>query len=291
MRKRRTYSISWGRFHLELGVKTCVMGILNVTPDSFSDGGRYSDAEAAIAHGEKLVADGADILDIGGESSRPYSDLVTAEEETRRVIPVIERLAPRIPIPISIDTTKSSVAQRAIDAGAAIVNDVGAMRVDPQMADVALEEGVPVILMHMLGTPKTMQDSPVYGDVVADIRQFLSDVVDEAVRRGIPRSRLIIDPGIGFGKTISHNLTLIQRIPELQTLDLPVLIGPSRKAFIRKILGTPETGELEPDQPEVETGSQAAVCAAILNGAHMVRVHDVAGTLATARIADAVASA
>jgi dihydropteroate synthase len=267
------------------------MGILNVTPDSFSDGGRFFDIESAVAHGEKLVSDGADILDIGGESTRPFSDDVSIEEEMRRVIPVIERLAPHIPIPISIDTTKALVAEQAMEAGAAIINDVSSLRADPCMADVAAKYGVPVILMHMLDTPKTMQISPVYTDLMGQIRQFLTDAVEGAEKRGISRSKLIIDPGIGFGKTIAHNLALLQRLSEFNDLDLPLLIGSSRKAFIRKILGDPEAGELLPDRPKVETGSQAAVCAAVFNGAHIVRVHDVANTCATARIVDAILNA
>lgn len=267
------------------------MGVLNVTPDSFSDGGRFLDVGTAVAHGEKLVSDGADILDIGGESTRPFSDDVPVEEEMRRVIPVIERLAPRIPIPISIDTAKARVAERAIESGAAIINDVGSLRVDPYMADVAAKYEVPVILMHMLGKPRTMQVSPEYTDLMGQIRQFLADAVDRAEKRGISRSKLIIDPGIGFGKTIAHNLCLLQRLFEFNDLDRPLLIGSSRKAFIRKILGDPATGELRPDRPEVETGSQAAVCAAVLNGAHIVRVHDVANTCATVKIADAILNA
>ena len=291
MKNRPAYRISWDRFQLDFGVRTCVMGVLNVTPDSFSDGGRFFDVDTAVAHGEKLVADGADILDIGGESTRPFSDDVSVDEEMRRVIPVIERLAPRIPIPISIDTTKAPVAERAIESGAAIINDVGAFRSDAYMAGIAAKYEVPVILMHMLGTPKTMQISPEYTDLMGQIRQFLVDAVDGAERSGISRSKLIIDPGIGFGKTITHNLILLQRLSELNDLGLPLLIGSSRKAFIRKILGDLEPAELAPDRPEVEIGSQAAVCAAILNGAHIVRVHDVANTCVTVKIADAILNA
>jgi dihydropteroate synthase len=291
MKHRRTYSISWDRFRLDLGARTCVMGILNVTPDSFSDGGRFFDIETAVIHGERLVSEGADILDIGGESTRPFSDDVSAEEEMRRVIPVIERLAPRIPIPISIDTNKASVAQQALESGAAIINDVSALRNDSRMPDVAAKYGVPVILMHMLDTPKTMQISPEYTDLIGQIRQFLVGAVEGAEKRGVSRSKLILDPGIGFGKTIAHNLVLLQRLSEFNDMDLPLLVGSSRKAFIRKILKDPETGELPPDHPKVMTGSQAAVCAAVFNGAHIVRVHDVAPTRATLEIVDAILNA
>jgi len=204
---RRIYKFSWGKHNLELGVNTCIMGILNVTADSFSDGGHYFTVETAVAQGKKLVEDGADILDIGGESTRPFSDAVSAEEEIRRVVPVIEELASCISIPISIDTTKAKVAKRAIQAGAAIINDVGSLWLDSAMADVAAENEVPVVLMHMLGTPKTMQISPVYGDLIGEIRAFLKNAIANAEKRGISRSKVIVDPGIGFGKTVEHNLT------------------------------------------------------------------------------------
>jgi len=264
------------------------MGILNVTPDSFSDGGAFLDTDVAVAHGQRLVTDGADILDIGGESTRPFSDAVSEDEEMRRVVPVIEQLAPRIPVPISIDTTKASVAEAAIAAGAGIINDVSALRSDPEMAETAARKGVPVVLMHMLGTPKTMQIDPVYSDLVVEIRQFFADAVEDAERKGIDRSKLILDPGIGFGKAVEHNCILHRRLAEFANLGLPLLVGSSRKAFIRKTLNDTADGELSPDHPLVEVGSQAAVCAAIFNGAHIVRAHNVANTRATANIADAI---
>lgn len=291
MRTRSSYTISWGDHRLCLGQRTCVMGILNVTPDSFSDGGRYFAAEDAVVQGERLVADGADILDIGGESTRPFSDAVAVEEEIRRVIPVIERLAPRLPVPISIDTTKAAVAQRAIEAGASIINDIGSLRLDPAMADVAATHGVPIILMHMLGTPKTMQVSPEYTDLIKEIRVFFEHAIDAAERRGISRSRLILDPGIGFGKTVMQNLLLIQRLHEFTSLGLPLLIGASRKSFLRRVLKDSSGKDRSIDDPEVETGSQAAICAAILNGAHVVRVHDVASSRETVKITDAIINA
>ena len=288
---RRIYKFSWGKHNLEFGVNTCIMGILNVTPDSFADGGRYFTVEAAVAQGKKLVEDGADILDIGGESTRPFSEAVSVEEEIRRVVPVIEELASCISIPISIDTTKAKVAERAIQAGAAIINDVGSLGLDPAMADVAAENKVPVVLMHMLGTHKTMQISPVYGDLIGEIRAFLKNAIANAEKRGISRSKVIVDPGIGFGKTVEHNLTLIQQLYEFDSLDAPILTGPSRKSFIRQILHGRSREDIRADSVKVEIGTQAAISASILSGAHIVRVHDVANTRTTAKIIDALANA
>jgi dihydropteroate synthase len=256
------------------------MGILNVTPDSFSDGGRFFDKEDAVGHGEALAAAGADIIDVGGESSRPFSDPVPAEEEIQRVVPVIEELARRLSVPISIDTTKVQVAVRALDAGAVIVNDIGALRLDPAMANLVADRGVPVVLMHMQGTPKSMQTNPQYEDVVAEVKSFLADAIHRAEEAGIDRSKIIVDPGIGFGKTVSHNLRLIKDLSALQPLGVPVLIGPSRKSFISKILG--------PGDERREVGTQAAVTAAAMNGAHIVRVHDVERTRETLKLVDAL---
>ncbi len=284
----KSYIIRWGRYALELGPRTRIMGILNVTPDSFSDGGRYLDAEAALRQGEALVAAGADILDVGGESTRPFAPEVPAEEEMRRVVPVIEALAGRIPVPISIDTTKAGVARRALDAGAAMINDISALQADAQMAPLAAERGVPVILMHMRGTPRTMQVDPVYEDVVAEIVTFLAEAVQRAQDAGIARERIIVDPGIGFGKTVAHNLQLIARLPEFTGLDVPLLVGPSRKTFIRKLLSEQPDEALPPDHPAVETGTQAVVAACALNGAHILRVHNVAATRLTLKLTDAL---
>jgi dihydropteroate synthase len=242
----------------------------------------------AISQAEKLVADGADILDVGGESTRPFSDAVSEEEETRRVVPVIETIAKYVSIPISIDTTKSGVARRAIEAGASIINDVGALRMDADMAKVAAASGVPVILMHMLGTPKTMQVAPEYGNLLSEIRSFLASTIDYAVSQGILRSRIIIDPGIGFGKTIHHNLMLVRCLSAFASLDAPVLIGPSRKSFIRNLLKATDPEGLDPSLESIETGTQAIIAAGILNGAHILRVHDVARTITTLRLMDAM---
>ena len=284
----KNYDIIWANHHLQLGSRTCIMGILNVTPDSFSDGGKFFVFDRAIAHAEKLVADGADILDVGGESTRPFSDAVTEEEETRRIVPVIEAVAKRVSIPISIDTTKARVARRAIEAGASIINDIGALRMDADMIKVAAASGVPLILMHMLGTPKTMQVSPVYENLFSDITAFLAAAIDQAVTHGVLRSRIIIDPGIGFGKTIQDNLKLIRCMSIFASLDAPILIGPSRKSFIRNLLKTADPKGLDPDPDNMEIGTQAIVAASILNGAHILRVHDVAHTLTTVNLMDAM---
>ncbi len=282
------YELTWGDHQLVLGQRTCVMGIVNITPDSFSDGGRFFDTRAAVEHGLALAAAGADVLDIGGESTRPFSDPVAPEEETRRVVPVIEALASRLTIPISIDTTKADVAHRALAAGAAMINDVSALRVDPAMGPLAAAAGVPVILMHMLGTPKTMQVCPEYGDVVDDVRRFLADAIERAVSHGIARTHIVVDPGIGFGKTFDHNLLLIKRLEAFQDLGVPLLVGASRKAFIRNLLKPEDTKDIPADLPAVETGSLAAAVAAVLNGAHIVRVHDVGAARAALTMADAI---
>ncbi len=288
---RKTYHLSWSGYNLELGRQTCIMGVVNVTPDSFSDGGKFYNTDGAIAQGEKLAAEGADIIDIGGESTRPFSDPVSVEEEIRRVVPVIDKLARRVSVPISIDTTKADVARRALDAGAAIINDVTALRFDPGLAALAVEFDTPLILMHMLGEPKSMQVAPSYANLIEDIRSFLADAVGRAENLGVPRSKIFVDPGIGFGKTVAHNLLLIKHVQAFASLDTPILIGASRKAFIRKILKQAHEEDIRPDLPIVETGTQAAVAAAVLNGAHIVRVHDVANTLATVKILDALRAA
>jgi len=287
----KTYRLSWAGYDMELGRKTCIMGVVNITPDSFSDGGDFFSLDAAVAQGEKLAADGADILDLGGESTRPFSEPVSEDEETRRVLPVIEKLARRLSIPISIDTMKAAVARRALEAGAAMINDISALRFDRDMAAVAKAFDTPVILMHMLGSPKTMQVSPAYDHLIADILNFLRDAITRAEKQGISKSKLIVDPGIGFGKTVSHNLLLIRQLPSFASLGVPILVGPSRKAFIRTLLKDERSEDISPVAPVVETATQAAVAAAVLNGAHIVRVHDVANTRATIRILDAMKAA
>ncbi len=284
--RTRTYSLSWGERRLELGPRTAIMGVLNVTPDSFSDGGVFYQRDAAAARGLSMVEEGADIIDIGGESTRPFSDPVTEEEEIRRIAPVIESLAGQISAPISVDTTKASVARRALEAGASMINDISALRFDPGMADLAAETGVPLILMHMLGTPRSMQVSPDYDNLVEEIKAFLKQAADRAAAAGVHRSRIILDPGVGFGKTFAHNLTLINQLDEFASLDAPILVGPSRKAFIRNLLKDKTEKDITPDAPIVETGTQATISAAALNGAQIVRVHDPARTRVTLKIID-----
>jgi len=273
---------------LQLGPRTRIMGILNVTPDSFSDGGRYLDPDTALSQGEALVKAGADIIDVGGESTRPFAQEVPALEEMRRVVPVIEALAERVSVPISVDTAKAEVARRALKAGAAIINDISALRADPQMGAVAAGHGVPIVLMHMRGTPRSMQVNPVYKDLLSEISGFIVKAIARAEAAGIRRSHVIIDPGIGFGKTVAHNLKLIGRLTDFAVLDAPLLVGPSRKAFIRKVLSERSDEDLTPDLPSVETGTQAVVAACALQGAHILRVHDVASTRLTLKMIDAL---
>ena len=287
----QSFTLRWKRFELALGYRTAIMGVVNVTPDSFSDGGRFHSVEAAVAQADHLVKAGADIIDIGGESTRPFSDDVSVDEELERVVPVIERLAARIPVPISIDTTKAAVAEAALAAGAAMLNDISALQLDERMAGLAARHGVPIILMHMKGHPRTMQVNPIYKDLMGEVAEFLKDAMDRAISAGIAAHKIIIDPGIGFGKTALHNMLLIQNLNLLAELGAPILVGPSRKAFIRKILAEPPEKELPVDRPEVETGTQAAVAMSIMNGAHIVRVHNVANTRAMVRVLDAIRNA
>jgi dihydropteroate synthase len=242
-----------------------MMGVLNVTPDSFSDGGQFSDLDRAVAQARAMVAVGADIIDIGGESTRPGAALVTADEELRRVLPVIERLAG---VTVSIDTTKAAVAKRALAAGAQIVNDISALRFDPAMVDVVRDAGAGLVLMHMLGTPATMQQSPHYGDVVAEVREFLRERIAFAESRGIKKTQIAVDPGLGFGKSVAHNLALLAWLEVFGELGCPVLVGPSRKSFIGRVLNR--------EAHERLWGTAATVAWAVAHGAGIVRVHDVA---------------
>ena len=254
------------------------MGILNVTPDSFSDGGEYFDTDLAVARGQRMVDEGADFIDIGGESSRPGSDPITEEEELRRVLPVIERLAQEVSIPLSIDTYKSNVALKALDAGAQIVNDISGATFDPAMAEVVKQFDACVVLMHMQGRPKTMQQEPTYDDVVEQVSTFLLEQARKMRVYGI--GRIILDPGIGFGKSVEHNVVLIKELHRLVHLGYPVMVGPSRKSFIGKLLDAPVQNRLE--------GTAAAVTASILQGANIVRVHDVKEMKRVAIVADAL---
>ena len=274
------FTLSWKAHRLDLSIRTHVMGVLNITPDSFSDGGHYFEADRAVEHALLMDRDGADIIDIGGESTRPYSKKISIAEEIDRVIPVIEALQGEISAPISIDTCKSTVAEEALKAGASIINDISALRFDPEMAQIAAQAGVPVILMHMKGTPGDMQKNPVYDDLINEILDFLKDAVDRAEAAGISRKLTVVDPGIGFGKTFDHNLKIIRDLSRFKSLERPVLLGPSNKAFIGHIL------DREPH--ERNTGSMAAVAAGVMNGAHIIRAHNVKKAVETVRIIDAV---
>lgn len=244
-----------------------LMGILNITPDSFYDGGRYIDSEKAVEHALKMVEEGADFIDIGGESSRPGSEPVSEEEEISRVIPVVEALVQKIPVPVSVDTYKANVALRAAGAGADIINDVSALRFDPGMADVIKETGCSVILMHMLGKPQTMQDAPQYENVVEDILAFLKERVTFAAGQGIPEDKIIVDPGIGFGKTLEHNMLILKDIARFHETGCPVMIGASRKSMIGRITGAPVEERL--------WGTAAVTAFGVFNGIEIHRVHDV----------------
>ena len=263
--------------------RTLVMGILNVTPDSFSDGGRFLDRAAAVAHAARMVDDGADILDVGGESTRPGSNAVSVDEELERVRPVIERLAELHPaIPISIDTRKASVAAEALTAGASIVNDVSG-GADPDMFDIVRDRDAAVVLMHMRGDPATMQEAPRYDDVVGEVHEYLRQRIEAAELAGIDPERIAIDPGIGFGKDLEHNLELMRRVDVLLNLRRPVLVGPSRKRFLGTILDVPEDDRVE--------GTIGAVVWLVSRGAHLARVHDVREVVRAVRVADAIARA
>jgi dihydropteroate synthase len=273
--------LSWANFSLDISKKTCIMGILNITQDSFSDGGLYFDKSAAIKRAIQMVEEGADIIDIGGESTRPGSEPVSIEEELRRTISVVGVLVKEIKVPISIDTYKSEVAKRALDAGASMVNDISGLRFDPKMPEVVSQYKVPVVIMHIKGTPKDMQQNPVYEDLISEILIYLGTGIRLAIESGVSEDKIIIDPGIGFGKTSEHNLEIIHNLRKFTSLEKPILIGPSRKAFIGKILEEAIPGErLE--------GTAAAVAIAIMNGANIIRVHDVKEMLRVARVADAI---
>jgi dihydropteroate synthase len=281
---RSDYKIDCRGKVLDLGSRTHIMGILNVTPDSFSDGGRFADAEPALAHAREMAAAGADIIDIGGESTRPGAAPLAQEEELRRIIPLIECLSAELTVPISVDTYKSSVAKKAIEAGAAIVNDISGLRFSPDMANVVADTGVAVVIMHIKGTPRDMQQDPVYDDVVGQVMAYLEEGIEIAVKAGVGREKILIDPGIGFGKTLEHNLIILNRLEEFRALGRPILLGPSRKKFIGTILGVPE-----PEQ-RVD-GTAATVALGIERGARVLRVHDVAHMAQVAKMTDAIVRA
>jgi dihydropteroate synthase len=279
--KRKKFKIRLSSGTLVLGERTLVMGVLNVTPDSFSDGGVYFGADAAVARAFEIERFGADILDIGAESTHPGSHGISVSEEMQRILPVLEKLRGKLKIPISVDTSKAEVAEAAANQGAEILNDVTALRADPRLAEVAQKRKMPLILMHMRGEPRTMQTKPFARDVLRDVVAGLRCAAATARRAGVPRSQIILDPGIGFGKSSAQNFELLRKLPELARLGFPLLVGTSRKGFIGKALGGVAEGERA-------WGSAAAVAASVLEGAHIVRVHEVAEMAQVARVADAI---
>jgi dihydropteroate synthase len=263
------------------GKRTYLMGILNFTPDSFSDGGDFNTLETGLVQAEKLVEEGADLIDIGGQSTRPGAEQITLEEELNRVIPVIKALREKISVPISIDTTRASVAQAAVEAGADLINDISGGTYDAEMLPTVARLGVPIVLMHIRGTPQNMQQLTDYQNLVGEIYQFLEEQIEQAIQAGIARSHLIIDPGIGFAKNYAQNLELLRRLAEFRSLGLPILVGPSRKSFIGRIL--------DQNDPKLRVwGTAAACCGAIAGSADILRVHDVAQMHDVCRVADAI---
>ena len=283
MISRRKFSIKLRSQTLVLGKRTLIMGVLNVTPDSFSDGGKFLSTERAIEHALKMERDGADLLDIGGESTRPGSRGTPAGEELARVLPVLESLRGRVKIPLSVDTQKLEVAEAAIAAGAEMINDVSGLRSDPRLREVAARHGVPLILMHMRGKPRDMQKGPFARNVLRDVTQGLRRSIAIARKAGVKKSQIILDPGIGFGKNFDQNYELLQKLPELAKLGFPLLVGTSRKGFLGATLA--RNGNPAPPEERI-WGTAATVTASILGGAHIVRVHDVAEMVQVARVAD-----
>jgi dihydropteroate synthase len=278
---RRDYRVAAGGRVLDVGAGSRIMGILNVTPDSFSDGGLFADAGRAVEHARQMAAAGAGIIDVGGESTRPGAEPLGEEEELRRIIPVIGRIAAELPTLVSVDTYKSAVARAALKAGASIVNDISGLRFSPDMARVAADHGAAVVIMHIKGTPRDMQANPVYTDVIGEIMRYLEEGIEIALRAGVGRDSIMIDPGIGFGKTLEHNLTILARLDELRCLGCPIVLGTSRKRFIGAVLEAPE--------PKERTfGTAATVALGIQRGACILRLHDVAEMAQVARMTDAI---
>jgi dihydropteroate synthase len=283
MTRRQRFRLKFPSRTVLLGERTLIMGVLNVTPDSFSDGGEFFAPEKAIEHALEMERAGADIVDVGAESTRPGSRGITAVEELRRLLPVLTALRERLKIPISIDTQKAEVAEVALAAGAEVINDISGLRNDSLIAEIASRHGVPLILMHMRGEPRTMQNGPFARDVLKDVTQGLRASTARARKAGVPKSQIIIDPGIGFGKSFQQNYELLQKLPELAKLGYPLLVGTSRKGFLGATLA--RNGEPGPAEARI-WGTAATVTASILGGAHIVRVHDVAEMVRVARVAD-----
>ncbi len=270
----RNRSFAWGE-------RTYLMGVLNVTPDSFSDGGEFNNLATALAQAQRLVEGSADIIDIGGQSTRPNAEQVSVEEELNRVLPVIKQLRPLISVPISIDTTRAIVAQKAVEAGADLVNDISGGIFDPNMLPVVAQLDVPIVLMHIRGTPETMQQLTEYQDLIGEIYQFFQQQIAAALSAGIKSSQIIIDPGIGFAKTASQNWEILRQLPKFRALGMPILVGPSRKSFIGRLLN-------QPDPKDRTWGTAAACCGAIAGGTDILRVHDVREMYDVCRVADAI---
>jgi dihydropteroate synthase len=288
MSPRKIFHLKLRCGKLTLGKRTLVMGVLNVTPDSFSDGGKFFDAQRAVQHALAIESDGADIVDVGAESTRPGSEEISAAEELSRLLPVLEGLRGKLKIPISVDTQKATVAEMALDAGAEIVNDISGLRTDPELARVATRHGAALILMHMRGTPRTMQRGPFARDVTRDVVNGLRQSITTAKKWGVPRSQIVIDPGIGFGKNYAQNYELLAKLPDLAKLGYPLMVGTSRKGFLGATLA--KNGKPAPAEERI-WGTAATVAASILNGAHLVRVHDVAEMKQIALVTDALLSA
>ncbi|MGH7425118.1 MAG: dihydropteroate synthase [Candidatus Methylomirabilales bacterium] len=271
------------RFSLDVVARTRIMGVLNVTPDSFSDGGRYLDPGRAVEHAHQMVEEGADLIDVGGESTRPGSLPVSAEEELRRILPPLRHLVDKLPVPVSVDTTKAEVAAAVLAEGADLINDISGLGFDPRVASVVAEAGAGLILAHIRGTPRTMQQDPRYSDLLADIREYLRERILLAEAAGVHPEAIVVDPGIGFGKSVEHNLLLLKCLSGLHGLKKPILVGPSRKSFIGRVLDLPVEERAE--------GTAAAVAVAIWQGAHIVRVHDVQAMVRVARMTEAIRGA
>jgi dihydropteroate synthase len=273
--------LKWRNIDFDFSQKTYIMGILNVTPDSFSDGGHFFNKDRAVEQAFRMIEDGADIIDVGGESTRPGAAEVSVKEEIKRVVPIIKAITKQASVPVSIDTFKSSVAEAAVSAGASMINDISGLRFDPKMPDLAAKIKVPVVIMHIQGTPKNMQRNPSYKALIPEIMDYLREGISIARRSGISDEKIIIDPGIGFGKTVAHNLEIINRLNEFTGLEKPILLGHSRKSFIGNILdNAPAADRLE--------GTAAAAAIGIFNGANIIRVHDIKEMARVARIADEI---
>jgi len=272
--------LNLGKYCFDLGKRTYVMGILNVTPDSFSDGGKWCTLERAIEHSQVMAEAGADIIDVGGESTRPGSQPISVEEEKRRIIPVVERLLEEVDLPISVDTYKSEVAKDCLRLGAHMINDISALRFDPEMKEVVAASKAAVVLMHIKGRPQDMQENPHYDDLIEEITGYFKEAIKTAKEEGIEKERIVIDPGIGFGKTVAHNLEIMKGLDKFKSLGYPILIGPSRKSVIGKVLDLSVDQRLE--------GTAACVATCILNGASLIRVHDVKEMVKVAKMCDAI---